>query len=168
MNPKDAYKHCLLCGGKLLVKETYFECSQCGHHIYNSPAPCNAVIIENNNGEILLVKRKIDPKKGYWDLPGGFIQPNEAFETSVKREIKEELGIEIEVKQIIGVYHDEYLFQNVFQPTLGIVVSAKILNGKLSASDDISSYKFFPKTEVLKQKIAFKSIAQGLENYLKK
>ncbi len=167
MQPITAYNQCLLCGGKLKPEgPRLLICSQCGHHHYINPSPCNAVIIENEKGEILLVERKADPKKGYWDLPGGFIEPYETFEDSVKREIREELSIEIKIEKIVGVYNDTYLFQGVELPTLGVAVSAKIISGEPKASDDISSYQFFPKTEILNQKIAFPSVSQALSDYL--
>jgi NAD+ diphosphatase len=168
MNPISAYKHCLLCGGDLKSEGSrLLICASCGHHHYINPYPCNAVIIENELGEILLVERKLDPKKGYWDLPGGFIEPDESFEESVKREIREELNVEIDIKNIVGIYSDNYLFQGVIIPTLGVLAAAQITSGKLTPADDIASYKFFPKHVVLQQKIAFKSVEEGIKDYLK-
>jgi NAD+ diphosphatase len=166
MNPKDAYKHCILCGGKLSLVKDYLVCTQCHHNHFINPAPSNGAIIENEKGEILLVKRKIEPMKGYWDLPGGFINANESLEASIKRELKEELNIDVEVNNIIGVYSDTYLYQEIIIPTLPIVVSIKKISGIIQVADDVSEYKFFPKQEVLDQKIAFKAIKQGLEDYL--
>ena len=167
MNPTIAFKHCLLCGNSLKVEgPRLLICSSCGHHHYINPAPCNGVIIENEQGEILLVKRKIDPKKGYWDFPGGFIDPDEDLEQSAKREILEELNVEIEVKSIIGTYSDLYVYQGVEIPTIGFVVSARITKGNPTPSDDISSYQYFPKNEVLNLPLAFKSVKEGLSDYL--
>ncbi len=63
MEPKDFYKFCPKCGEKLIAqKENFLRCEKCGFHFYINPLPCNAVIIENEKGEIMLVKRKFDPK----------------------------------------------------------------------------------------------------------
>jgi NAD+ diphosphatase len=167
MNPTIAYKHCLLCGSSLKIEgPRLLVCSKCGHHHYINPAPCNGVIIENDNNEILLVKRKVDPMKGYWDFAGGFIDPGESLEESCKREIREELNVEIEITKIIGAYADSYVYQNIEIPTIGIVVTAKITEGIPTPSDDISDYKYFPKNEVLDLPLAFKSVKQGLADYL--
>lgn len=166
MKPIVAYKFCPVCSLPLAQIEPRLLVCKKGHKLYINPLPCNAVIIENENGEILLVKRKVDPKKGYWDWPGGFIEPNEDLEVSVKREIQEELQVEIEITGIVGVYSDHYLYEGIDYPTIGLVVSAKIISGKLKASDDISGFKFFPKSEVLKQKFAFNTIKTGLTDYL--
>lgn len=168
MSPQKIFKYCPKCTGKLVIDDKYIlKCNKCGFNLYINPAPCNGVIIENNKGQIMLVKRKDDPKKGYWDLPGGFINPNESFAKSVKREIKEELNVEITLGKIIGVYADTYLFQDINIPTLGIVILAKLKSFNLKPSDDITSYKFFDKKDVLEQKLAFKSLKQGIGDYIK-
>ena len=168
MNPQKAYKFCLKCGGKLKNYAKYIlKCNSCGFKVYINPVPCNGVIIVNEKNEIMLVKRKVDPKKGYWDLPGGFIQPGENLEQSVKREIKEELDIDVEMIKFIGTYGDLYEFQSILVPTLGIIVTAKPLSFKFIPKDDISSYKFFTARSVLKQKLAFKSLRKGLKDYIK-
>jgi len=170
MNPKNAYHFCPRCGGNLkkTKEKNLLECFFCGFVFYINPAPCNAVILENKKGEILLVKRKFPPKRGYWDLPGGFIQPHESLEESIKRETEEELNINITVNRLIGIYPDYYLFQKINYPTLCVVVSARMKKGKLLPKDDVSQFRFFSKEVVLKQKIAFRGIYLGLKDYLNK
>lgn len=166
MDPKDSYKFCPRCGGKLVKKQDFLECVSCGFHLYINSIPCNAVIIENDKNEILLVKRKVDPRAGTWDLPGGFLKPGENFFESVKRETQEELHIEIKITGIVGIYEDTYLFQNIVNPVLVIVVKANILNGELKADDDVSDYKYFPKENVLEQNLSFSGIRRSLEDYI--
>jgi 8-oxo-dGTP diphosphatase len=54
------------------------------------------------NGEILLVKRNVQPFKGYWHVVGGHVGENETLEEALKREFREETGIEINVGSIVG------------------------------------------------------------------
>jgi ADP-ribose pyrophosphatase YjhB (NUDIX family) len=167
MEPKNFYKFCPKCGGNLVFqKENCLICRNCKFHFYINPLPCNAAIIENEKGEIMLVERKVDPKKGFWDWPGGFINPGESLEDSLKREIKEELNVDIKILGIVGVYIDRYLYQNILNYALCVAVSAKITGGQLKPHDDIDGYKFFPKNEILNQKFAFLSIKQGISDYL--
>lgn len=169
MYPKKAFKFCPKCSGKLVYqRENFLKCSACRFRFYINPLPCNAVVLENKKREILLVKRKFPPKKGYWDLPGGFIQPNESLEESIKREVEEELNIDIAMNRFIGIFPDVYLYQNINYPTLCVVVSAKMRKGKLVPKDDVLQFCFFSKDVILKQKIAFKGIRLGLEDYLKR
>lgn len=165
---QDVYKFCPKSGDALKqISENILQCNNCGYKLYVNPITCNGVIIVNENGKIMLVKRKFDPKKGYWDLPGGFIEPHEDLEQSVKREIKEELGVDIDLIKIIGVYNDVYEFQDIIWPTLGIVVAAKTVTGNFRSSDDINSYKFFRLQEALKQRLAFHSIKKALLDFAK-
>ncbi len=54
-----------------------------------------------NNNKILLVKRRFSPYKGKWSPPGGFVDKNENIKECVKREVKEETGINVEIKRFI-------------------------------------------------------------------
>lgn len=168
MNPIQAYKFCPRCGGKLVQKKkNLLICQKCGFEFYINSLPCNGVIIENEKGEIMLVKRKYPPMKGYWDWPGGFIDAGESLEDSVKREIKEELGIEIGTQRIIGVYKGKYEFQGILHDIIGIAVSTKIISGEIKVSDDVEGYKFFQPQEILKMDLAFEAIRLGIADYLK-
>lgn len=63
---------------------------------------CGAFILNENN-ELLLHKRNKDPERGYWSIPGGRVEMFETFENAVKREIKEETDLDIEVVKNIGI-----------------------------------------------------------------
>ncbi|MHC1627988.1 MAG: NUDIX domain-containing protein [Candidatus Nezhaarchaeales archaeon] len=74
--------------------------------ITNRPRPALAVdaVIIRKNGNIILVKRRRPPYEGHWALPGGFVEYGETVEDAVKREVKEETGLDVEIKGLIGVY----------------------------------------------------------------
>lgn len=166
MDPRKIYKFCPICGKEMIEKPDHPQCSSCGFVFYINPAPGCCIIVENDEKQILLVKRKYDPYKGYWDLLGGFMMSGEDVDAACKRESMEELGVNIEVKDVIGIYPDVYVFQNVAYPILSIAVVAKITEGKLVPADDITEYAFFDKDKVLAQKLSFPSIIQALEDYL--
>lgn len=60
-----------------------------------------AAIIKNNNNEILIAQKNDGPYSGYWEFPGGKIEENETEEDALKREILEELNLEINVEDYI-------------------------------------------------------------------
>lgn len=162
------HKFCFICGGKMAWRQdNLLICSNCGYRKYINPTPTNAAVLENTRGEILLVRRKVDPKKGYWDLPGGFVSVNETLEQSVERELEEELGVKIKNLKYAGSKYDVYTYDKVVFPTLGMIFSGKIGDQKLTPADDISGYKFFKKEEIPFDKIAFKSLKEVLKNYIK-
>lgn len=63
---------------------------------------CGAFIVNENN-ELLLQQRKKSPEAGYWSIPGGRLELFETFKDAVKREVKEEIGVEVEVLDELGI-----------------------------------------------------------------
>lgn len=68
-------------------------CPHCKQDYYDNPRPCADLVLFNEKGEVLLSKRAVDPGKGKWDMPGGFIEYGETADEAVLREAKEELDI---------------------------------------------------------------------------
>jgi 8-oxo-dGTP diphosphatase len=93
------------------------------------------------DGKILLIKRKNDPFKGKWALPGGFVEYGEKVEDAAIREIKEETGLITKIKDIVGIYSDPN--RDPRGHTVAIVFLLDITNGKLKAEDDADDVKFF-------------------------
>ncbi len=163
----NQHKYCFICGQKISWKgRNLLVCTNCNYNKYINPTPCNAAIIENSEGEILLVKRSVDPKKGFWDLPGGFVDLNETMEESIKREIKEELGADLHDLKYITSKHDLYTFDGIEFPTLGFIFSGSIGNQKITPTDDISDASFFKKNKIPFNKIAFDSLKEVLKEYV--
>jgi len=73
---------------------------------YMNPIPGIDAIIPNKKNQILLIKRKNNPFKNFLSLPGGFVNYGEKVEDALKREIKEEVSLNIEPLEILGVYSD--------------------------------------------------------------
>lgn len=160
--------HCLQCGH--LTKKVHANvhiCTNCNFHYYENPRPTNAVILENEKGEILLVKRARPPKKDYWDLPGGFVGFNETFEEGAEREIKEELGISISNLRYVNSYHNLYLYKGIYYHTLCVTFAAQLPNKTITPKDDVASVRFFSKDIIPFRRIAFAAVKKGLEVYIK-
>lgn len=73
--------------------EVRYECQNCGQIFYPRPAPAIAALIVKEN-KLLLAKRALGLNKGKWTIPSGFVEYGEDPEETLKREIKEELGIQ--------------------------------------------------------------------------
>ena len=148
-------KYCIYCGDNL--KDKYIDnkrrlfCESCNEIIYENPIPATASVIINNN-EILLVKRKFDPKKGQWCLPGGFIELNETPEKACLRELKEETGLNGQIDCLIDAcYSSSLLYNSVI--VIGYLV--KDIKGNLVAGDDAEEVAYF---DIKKHpQLAFKS-----------
>lgn len=159
------YTFCPKCAQKLKQMKEYaphLQCANCKFIFYQSSKPTATVILQNNKGEVLLTRRSIEPFKGYWDLPGGFCELNEHPELTAKREMKEELGVDVELTGFIGIYTDQYPDQGDMEHTLNIIYSGKIIQGELHPADDVDACQWFS-LEQLPVNIAFKNGRQALQ-----
>jgi len=94
----------------------------------------DAVIFFPKEREIVLIKRKNEPYKGYWALPGGFVEWGETVEQACIREVKEETSLDVKIIDLIGVFSDPN------RDPRGHIISIAFLciptGGKLRASSD--------------------------------
>lgn len=123
--------------------------------------------MENKNGEILLVERKFYPKKGYWDLPGGFVEIDENLTEAVKRELKEELGIEVKSLSMIGSSTDRYPFKGIIYSTVTAVYFGNV-EGKIYPADDVVHSRFFDRKDIPWEKFAFPGLAREIKKFIVK
>jgi ADP-ribose pyrophosphatase YjhB (NUDIX family) len=101
-------------------------------------------------GPILLVERGGKPLKGYWSLPGGLVEPGERLEEAVRREVREETGLEIEPTRMFEI------FERIMRDAQGRVeyhyvltdYVCKVIGGKLRAGDDVSRAEWARRSEL--------------------
>jgi ADP-ribose pyrophosphatase YjhB (NUDIX family) len=79
-------------------------CGHCGYEAYFNPKPVAGAIPVDAHGRVILLRRGFDPGKGLWTFPGGFVDLGESVEDAARREADEELGLEIEIEGLVGVY----------------------------------------------------------------
>ena len=100
-------KFCYYCGAGLTKKA--FEgslrlfCDPCNEPHYENPIPATSLVVVDNHESVLLVKRSVAPKKGFWCLPGGFMELGETPEKAALRELKEETGLSGQIDMLLGV-----------------------------------------------------------------
>ncbi len=137
------YKYCPLCRTSLekvkLDNQNRNRCPSCGWINYRNPVPAVACVVKKGT-KYLLVKRAVEPQKGKWSLPAGFMELHEKPEEAVLRELKEETGLKGEVEELIGVYAQP---SKSYGTVLTLGYSVKNFTGKLSGGDDVDEAKFF-------------------------
>jgi thiamine-phosphate diphosphorylase len=148
---------------KLIEDRERLFCPQCQYPVYENPLPATAAVVINEDHEILLVKRTVEPKAGQWCLPGGFVEMGESPEDGCLRELKEETGLEGEIQQWAG---NILSTSPVYQWVIVMGYSIKNVRGQLRAGDDCSEAVFFNPENM--PPVAFQSHRQILKNILER
>ncbi len=92
-------------------------------------------------GGVVLVKRKNEPFRGYYALPGGIVEYGETVEDAVVREVLEETGLECRVRELVGVYSDPD--RDPRGHFVSICFLLEVIGGKLKAGSDAHDVKIF-------------------------
>jgi ADP-ribose pyrophosphatase YjhB (NUDIX family) len=134
-------------------------CARCSFVHWDNPKPVVIAIVPSSGKGIVLVRRKNNPAAGSWALPGGFIEANESPERAAAREVKEEVGLTVEVDRLVGVFTttngtNEILLIYLMKP----VSTAPV------AGDDASEAGIFT-LDKLPEPIVFKLHKQAIDRY---
>lgn len=78
-------------------------CGHCGFIDYDNPKIVAGSVVLRDR-KILLCRRAIEPRKGFWTLPAGFMEHGESVEEAARREAREEAMADIEIEQVLAVY----------------------------------------------------------------
>lgn len=144
----------------------HFECGNCGLVLYLNIASAVAVIMECQ-GRILFGIRKNHPGQGMLDLPGGFVDPGETAEEAVRREIKEELNIEINSMRYLFSFPNKYFYKGVEYDTLDLIFLVQWEEPpEVKAADDLEDVLWISHAEIEYDKIAFDSLRRAVRRYL--
>ena len=96
-------------------------------------------VVLDDEGRVLLVKRRFEPLAGHWSLPGGTLELGETLETGVAREVLEETGLHVAVGPVIEVF-DRIMYdqeQRVQYHFVLVDYLCRITSGELSAASDV-------------------------------
>lgn len=103
------------------------------------------------NGKVLLVKRAFSPMQGMWALPGGRVDAGESLRETCKREVLEELGLEVEVGEFSGAYLIPKIDadgKQLRRTAITIVFKCHVKIGELSVSNEVAACKWFSITNL--------------------
>lgn len=163
------FTYCPRCGSQFVKKPpNLLECNDCHLQFYINPKPTTAILLINQKDEILFVVRKNDPKKGMLDLPGGFVDINETLEDGMVREIHEELGIHVSIKNLtyLGSTVDEYSYGDIDGRTINAMYGAKLPeNAQIVPADDVEDFLFISPKNIPYEKMAFQGMIDFLKEY---
>jgi ADP-ribose pyrophosphatase YjhB (NUDIX family) len=139
----DDWKYCPRCGEAIDKLEGRVECSSCGFIGYANAVPAAEAVCFDDRGRILLGRRGVDPGKGLWDLPGGFLHENELPLDALRREVREETALELETPEFLGHWLEPYDGRIV----LSLTFTARV-SGAARAGDDLVELGWFEPAEL--------------------
>jgi 8-oxo-dGTP diphosphatase len=161
------FKYCPVCGGTLHSKTLKPDeperlvCAGCNFVFYLDPKVVACSLVEMD-GRIVLLKRAIDPQKGKWVLPGGYVDRGEEVRAAALRETLEECGLRIRLKELLGLYSYPGKISVV------VVYVAEALGGKLMVGDETAEAELYSPESIPWDEVAFQSTIDALKDYLKK
>jgi len=158
------FNYCPSCGSRNIVFDRIkeFTCGDCSFTYFQNVAAATGTILECGT-KIVLIKRKQEPGKGLLDLPGGFVDPQETAEEAAKREIREELKIDVDRLQYLGSYPNTYEFKDVCYHSCDLLFYSKIDAFPTEFDEtEVAELVLMNPAEIQDDEIAFESIKMGL------
>jgi ADP-ribose pyrophosphatase YjhB (NUDIX family) len=161
LNPAlEDVRFCPRCAAEATVRfPRSITCPHCGYGAYYHPKPVACGIPATTEGRIVLMRRATEPGRGLWTMPGGFVDLGESVEDAARREIAEELGIEVALGELIGVYSSSS------DRTVVVVFAAAAL-GEPRTTEEAMEVRAFERTDIPWHHLAFTSDERALRDYL--
>ncbi|MEO8606991.1 MAG: NUDIX hydrolase [Chloroflexota bacterium] len=134
---------CPVCGTKLELRQRTSAirpvCPNCDHTVYFDPKVAVVVFIRQDD-RVLLVKRALDPMKGKWAMPAGFIEAGEDPQAAAQRESLEETSLLVQIDRLLDVF---YTAGDGGAADFVIAYLASVTGGELKADDDAEEAAWF-------------------------
>ncbi len=132
--------HCLRCGGRLEERLAFGRlrgvCPRCGHTHFEDPKVAVGMVLELD-GRLVLCQRGIEPKRGLWSFPSGFVESGEVLEDAIRREVLEETGLVASVDALLGAY------SSPGERVVFICYAGTVTGGELTTGDECLDVQAF-------------------------
>lgn len=159
------YRFCPRCGGVLVARElkagepARLCCDGCDFVFYVDPklAACTIPLYE---GGIVLMRRGVEPSRGKWVFPGGYVDRGEDVSEAARRETLEEVGLEVSLTGVLDVYSTRG------QDVVVVVYSAHVTRGQPRAGDECEEVRVFAPEALPWDELAFEPTRAALRDYV--
>jgi ADP-ribose pyrophosphatase YjhB (NUDIX family) len=156
---------CSYCGTAFAPAQSFpRRCAVCGATVYLNPTPVAVMIVPVTQPEgalgVLAVRRAIEPKKGEWALPGGFMEAGESWQESAAREVREETGLAIPPAAI-----HEFMVRSGGPNLLVFGITAPLAAGELArfaGTEEVTELTVLTSA----QELAFPTHSEALRRFL--
>lgn len=136
-------------------------CSSCSLISYLNPQVVAGAIPLGPDGRILLLRRGIEPCRGAWTFPAGFVELGETVEDAARRETHEETGVDIRVGPVLGVYSYEGV------GVVMVIYHAERTGGEPRTSKEALEVREFEPSDIPWDHLAFRSTGDALRDWIK-
>jgi ADP-ribose pyrophosphatase YjhB (NUDIX family) len=165
----DTLRFCPLCGEALALRvippdmREHPVCRGCEFVYYLHPKVV-AATIPVRDGRVLLTRRAIEPARGLWTFPGGYVDWGEAVATAARREMQEEVRLDLQPEGLVGIYSYPEA------PVVIVVYHATVPDGIEAAANDheVLELGYFAPDEIPWDALAFRSTREALEDWLRR
>lgn len=157
-------EYCSSCASKVVFKVPDGDnreravCESCNTIHYQNPKNVVGCLLEWQ-GKVLLCKRAIEPRYGFWTLPAGFMENHETVMEGAAREAHEEANAVAEEMQLFGVYNLPRISQ------VYIMFKGRLKDGIARAGDESLDVKLFDEDEIPWDELAFPVVTETLQRY---
>jgi len=164
----DAYHYCPRCAAKNKeIGSVPFRCDECGFANFFGPVAAVGGLITNDKGQLLLVRRAVDPGKGKWGLPGGFVDRDETIEDALEREVYEETKLVIASRELLMTHPNGYRYGGIIVSVIDMFFLCKVSTEDKIHLDrkELSECRWVDSDSELFEQMAFESNRIAIERW---
>ena len=165
-HPLSSFSYCPRCGKQGLehVHGRAIHCPSCDLTYFHNVASAVACFVLDEAGRLLTVRRARDPEKGTLDLPGGFVDPEETVDDAVRRELREETGLEATEVRLLFSIPNVYPYSgvDVYTADLFYLTRVKSFDGA-TAMDDAGELVIVDPADLHPEAFGLRSIRAAVE-----
>jgi len=165
----ESFRYCPRCSSARVKMHgrKVLRCEDCGFEYYFNPAAAVAALITDDEGRLLVTVRAEEPAKGTWDLPGGFVDPGESAEEALRREVREELGVEIASMKYKYSVPNVYEYKQFSYTTVDLVFLCSVQDAsEAQALDGLESLLLKAPGDIDPSRFGLSSIREIVSRYL--
>lgn len=160
----DNFRYCPGCGSpRTDIGSNPLRCTPCGFVWYFNPSCAAGAFLRDSAGRILFIRRAHDPRKGTLAVPGGFIDAGETAEDGLRREIREEVGLEVGPLEFLCSCPNRYHYAGLTYDVCDFLFTAVVDNPNAAKSlDGVAGIEWRTPQSIDESELAFPSIRAGL------
>lgn len=135
-------------------------CPDCGHIAYENPKVVVGAVV-TVGAEVLLCRRAIEPRRGFWTIPAGYLELGESVLDGAKREAREEAEADITIDALLAVYSIPRISQ------VQVIYAAHLDGPDFGAGEETLEARLFAWDQIPRDEIAFPSVHWALDHRAK-